>query len=107
MMMGACDFLCMARVLITGGAGFLGSHVVLELRRRGHSEIVPVRHDPHLLGMNTVPTDRIKKGTDLILAALQGLDIYLDVIEGVSFAECLRRRAPSHVFPNISLELAW
>jgi GDP-L-fucose synthase len=61
MMMGACDFLRMARVLITGGAGFLGSHVVLELRRLGHTEIVPVRHDPQMLGMNTVPCGDLRE----------------------------------------------
>jgi hypothetical protein len=44
------------------------------------------------------PTNRFKKGTDEILAALRDLDIDLDVIEGVPFDECVRRRAPSHIF---------
>ena len=28
------------RVVVTGGAGFIGSHVVEELERRGHSAVV-------------------------------------------------------------------
>ena len=31
------------RVLLTGGAGFLGSHVLLELRARGAAEVVVPR----------------------------------------------------------------
>jgi hypothetical protein len=42
------------------------------------------------------PSKRDKKGTDAILAALRGTD--LDLIEGVSHAECLRRRAGSQIF---------
>ena len=35
------------RVLVTGGAGFIGSHVVATLRERGHEAIVfDVREDP-------------------------------------------------------------
>ncbi|MFC9285789.1 NAD-dependent epimerase/dehydratase family protein, partial [Streptomyces sp. NPDC057052] len=35
------------RVLVTGGAGFIGSHVVDALRARGHEPLVfDVREDP-------------------------------------------------------------
>jgi nucleoside-diphosphate-sugar epimerase len=33
------------RILVTGGAGFIGSNLVNELRNRGHLRIAAVRND--------------------------------------------------------------
>ena len=38
----------MSRVLVTGGAGFIGSFVVDQLRSSGHEAVIfDVRHSPH------------------------------------------------------------
>ena len=38
----------MSRVLVTGGGGFLGSHLVERLEREGHDVVVPRRRDVDL-----------------------------------------------------------
>ncbi len=41
----------MSRVLVTGGAGFLGSHLVEDIQSRGHEVVVPRRSDYDLTSM--------------------------------------------------------
>ena len=44
------------QVLITGGAGFIGSHLADELLRHGHSVRVIDNLDPQVHGARTPPT---------------------------------------------------
>ncbi|MFI9063352.1 NAD-dependent epimerase/dehydratase family protein [Streptomyces sp. NPDC053429] len=67
------------RVLVTGGAGFIGSHIVTALRRRGHHPLVldcllPAAHpapEPPP-GPDFVRAD--VRDRDAVLAALRGVD---------------------------------
>ncbi len=53
------------RVLVTGGAGFIGSHVVTALRTRGH--------EPVVLDVRTDPAADVR-APDAVRAALRGVD---------------------------------
>ncbi|MGQ5229877.1 NAD-dependent epimerase/dehydratase family protein [Streptomyces sp. MN3] len=53
------------RVLVTGGAGFIGSHVVTALRTRGH--------EPVVLDVRTDPAADVR-APDTVRAALRGVD---------------------------------
>ncbi|MGA5793782.1 NAD-dependent epimerase/dehydratase family protein [Streptomyces cellulosae] len=53
------------RVLVTGGAGFIGSHVVTALRTRGH--------DPVVFDVRTDPASDVR-APDAVRAALKGVD---------------------------------
>ncbi|MEU0914375.1 NAD-dependent epimerase/dehydratase family protein [Streptomyces althioticus] len=53
------------RVLVTGGAGFIGSHVVTALRTRGH--------EPVVLDVRTDPAADVR-APDAVRAALHGVD---------------------------------
>lgn len=44
------------------------------------------------------PSKRSTKGTDLILTVLKSLPVELELIEGVTYRECLARRARCHIF---------
>ncbi|MEU9988806.1 NAD-dependent epimerase/dehydratase family protein [Streptomyces sp. NPDC048045] len=64
------------RVLVTGGAGFIGSHVVDALRARGHEPVVyDVRDDPGADVRNPVAVAAALTGVDAVChqAAMVGL----------------------------------
>ncbi|MFF3916800.1 NAD-dependent epimerase/dehydratase family protein [Streptomyces sp. NPDC001852] len=64
------------RVLVTGGAGFIGSHVVEALRARGHEPLVyDVRQDPGADVRNPASVARALAGVDAVChqAAMVGL----------------------------------
>ncbi|MGW2916078.1 NAD-dependent epimerase/dehydratase family protein [Streptomyces asoensis] len=76
------------RVLVTGGAGFIGSHVVHALRARGHEALVyDVRQDPAADVRDPVAVGRALDGVDAVChqAAMVGLgDGVADAAEYVS-----------------------
>ncbi|MET8167367.1 NAD-dependent epimerase/dehydratase family protein [Streptomyces sp. NPDC005329] len=76
------------RVLVTGGAGFIGSHVVDALRARGHEALVyDVRQDPAADVRDPAAVARALDGVDAVChqAAMVGLgDGVADAAEYVS-----------------------
>ena len=76
------------RVLVTGGAGFIGSHVVEALAGRGHEPVVfDVRQDPGADVRNPVAVGRALEGVDAVChqAAMVGLGVdFGDAAEYVS-----------------------
>ncbi|MEU3861494.1 NAD-dependent epimerase/dehydratase family protein [Streptomyces sp. NPDC028722] len=76
------------RVLVTGGAGFIGSHVVEALRERGHEPVVyDVRDDPAADVRDPAAVARALAGVDAVChqAAMVGLGTgFADAAEYVS-----------------------
>lgn len=76
------------RVLVTGGAGFIGSHVVEALAARGHEPVVyDVRADPASDVRDTDAVRRALTGVDAVChqAAMVGLGTgFADAVEYVS-----------------------
>ncbi|WP_030663205.1 NAD-dependent epimerase/dehydratase family protein [Streptomyces cellulosae] len=76
------------RVLVTGGAGFIGSHVVEALRAHGHEPVVhDVRADPPSDVRDPAAVRRALRGVDAVChqAAMVGLGVgFSDAAEYVS-----------------------
>ncbi|MER5749247.1 NAD-dependent epimerase/dehydratase family protein [Streptomyces sp. NPDC002088] len=76
------------RVLVTGGAGFIGSHVVEALAEHGHESVVfDVREDPGADVRNAAAVSRALSGVDAVChqAAMVGLGSgFADAAEYVS-----------------------
>lgn len=76
------------RVLVTGGAGFIGSHVVEALAARGHEPVVfDVRDDPRADVRDAEAVGRALAGVDAVChqAAMVGLGSgFADAVEYVS-----------------------
>lgn len=70
------------RVLVTGGAGFIGSHVVDRLVARGDDVVVLDNLDPQVHGPNAVAPLHLARGADFM---------HGDVRDGVAVARALDR----------------
>jgi NADH dehydrogenase len=70
------------RVLVAGGAGFIGTHVVARLCARGIRVVVPTRHRQrarHLLPLPTVEVVQARAGDAAWEAALAGCDAVVNL----------------------------
>jgi dTDP-L-rhamnose 4-epimerase len=71
----------MSKVLITGGAGFVGSHLVDALVERGHSVRIYDSLDPQVHGSS--PRPRVTAGVELIVADVCDRSALRKAMEGV------------------------
>ena len=76
---GAITVVTSMRVVVTGGAGFIGSHVVDELVARGH-EVVSI--DVLLPGAHAGVPDHLHPGARHVRADLRDLEAVADVVRG-------------------------
>ena len=71
------------RVLVAGGTGFIGSHVVARLSAQGVRVVVPTRHRErarHLLPLPTVDVIETRPGSPSFWQALEGCDAVINLV---------------------------
>ncbi len=68
----------MAKIIVTGGAGFIGSNLVDELIKRGHEVVV-------LDNLSTGKKENINPKAEFILVDLRDFDAIKDLFKGVDF----------------------
>lgn len=73
----------MARVLVTGGAGFIGSHLVDALIERGHSVRVFDSLEPQVHGAGATRPDYLNPGAELIVGHLTDHEAVATALEGI------------------------
>jgi UDP-glucose 4-epimerase len=79
----------MSRVLVTGGAGFIGSHVVDKLRAAGHEPVIyDVRPSPHHRNGSTVDTELGSiLDIDALTAAMRSCDAVMHLAAAADVGE--------------------
>jgi dTDP-L-rhamnose 4-epimerase len=73
----------MARVLVTGGAGFIGSHLVDALIERGHAVRVFDSLEPQVHGPNAARPDYLHPDAELIVGSMTDRDKLRAALEGI------------------------
>lgn len=73
----------MAVVLVTGGAGFIGSHIVDALVAKGHSVRVLDNLEPQVHGDRHTPPDYLNKGVEFYKGSIDDPAMLREVLPGV------------------------
>ena len=70
-------------VLVTGGAGFIGSHIVDELIKRGYNVIVYDNLDPQVHGKNRTKPEYLNEEAEFIMGDVRDRDTLKKVVQRV------------------------
>ena len=93
------------KILVTGGTGFVGTHLVNALARRGHDVAVLARHPDRARNRYNRPVERVRgdvlDGPSLV-AALSGRDAVIHLVgiiheQGAQTFDRMHRQAPENV----------
>ena len=93
------------KILVTGGTGFVGTHLVNALVRRGHEVAVLARHPDRARNRYNRPVERVRgdvlDGPSLV-SALQGRDAVIHLVgiiheQGAQTFDRMHRLAPENV----------
>ena len=93
------------KILVTGGTGFVGTHLVNSLSRRGHDVAVLARHPERARNRYNRPVERVRgdvlDGPSLV-AALRGRDAVIHLVgiiheQGTQTFDRMHRLAPENV----------
>jgi UDP-glucose 4-epimerase len=64
------------KILLTGGTGFIGSHVAMELLRKGHALTILVRNP------DKIPSLKRMDGVEMVIGSMTDLDLLTESVRG-------------------------